>query len=165
MDKDNQLIAAIFWQLAGNYLYDHEDGNFVLVTEKLIKHLISILDNSKDREKWDSFQSPYESWDDDDVQDLRKHIGEYIYLSWMGDPWKEFWEMDELPQGITMQYADDLLEDSLSCLRENLGEYNATFISSDLGGLREAVLLFKKNGLSDKEITRKVNDIIRELKD
>lgn len=135
---------------------------FVKLTPELAEHVISMVENTSN-EEWEEYDPylPFETWDDKECEIWRSHIGEFIRVSIFDDPYNNIMEDSSFPNGVKIELADDMMDLAFDCICDY-------FFDGEGGGcspvfwyfqeLDEAITLLKKNGLSDKEISKKFHN-------
>lgn len=161
MKKEKELTL----HLIGEMVEKGFDGTneykkcFVKLTSELAEHVISMVENTSN-EDWTKYEPylPFETWDDEECAKWRSHIGEIIRVSKFGDPYDGIMKDKSFPDGVKIQFADDMLDLALDCIRDNFfdgaggGNIPVYWYFRDLD---EAITLLHENKLSDKEISKK----------
>lgn len=158
-NKEKELTLCLIGEMLEKGLDDADEYKkyFVKLTPELAEHVISMVENTND-DDWEKYEPylPFEVWDDKECNQWRSHIGEIIRISWFNDPYDEIMEHKSFPDGVKIQFADDMLDLLLDCISDNFFDGGTNYPPYwDFRDLDKAITLLKENGLSDKEISKK----------
>jgi len=159
MKKEKELILRLIGEMLEMGFDDDNEYKecFVKLTPELAEHVISMVENTSD-EDWEKYEPylPFESWDDEECDKWRTHIGEIILISRFDDSYDTIMEDESFPDGVKIQFADNILDLALDCICNNFFDGGTNYPPYwDFIDLDKAITLLKENGLSDKEISKK----------
>lgn len=131
---------------------------FVTLTQEIAEHVIKMVENTSN-EEWEEKAPylPYECWDNEECEKWRSHIGETISISIFGDPYDKIMNDSTFPDGVKIEFADDILDLALDCICDEFfdGTSSGTPAFSYFEEIDKAIALLQANNLSDKEISKK----------
>ncbi len=161
MEKEKELTLRLIGEMLEKGLGDADEYKkcFVKLTPELAEHVISMVESTSD-EDWVKYEPylPFETWDDEECNQWRRHIDEIILISRFDDFYDDIMEHKSFPDGVKIQLADNMLDLAIDCIREYFfdgeggGGYPVYWYFRDLD---KTITLLKENGLSDKEISKK----------
>lgn len=159
MEKEKELTLRLIGEMLEKGLGDADEYKkcFVKLTPELAEHVISMVESTND-EDWVKYEPhlPFETWDDNECNQWRSHIGEIIRISRFDDSYDDIMEHKSFPDGVKIQFADDILDLALDCISDNFFDGGTSYPPYwDFIDLDKGITLLKENGLSDKEISKK----------
>nr|WP_297658813.1 hypothetical protein [uncultured Prevotella sp.] len=158
-EKEKDLTLRLIGEMLEKGLKDADEYKkcFVKLTPELAEHVISMVENTND-DDWEKYEPylPFEVWDDKECDKWRTHIGEIIQISCFDNSYDTIMEDKSLPDGVKIQFADDMLDLALDCICNNFFDGGTNYPPYwDFIDLDKSITLLKANGLSDKEISKK----------
>ena len=110
------ILGYIFGKLA---IKRQDDGDCVVqLTQELARHIVDMYYKTD----WDELTDEHGMYTVDipesiftgeiDEEDWYSHVGEYIYVSWWGDPW-DIMGAEVFVEGCAIHFVDSILDNAL----------------------------------------------------
>ena len=156
------LFGIVFQKVSQKRCFD--DRCFVLLNDKLASRLEELYNatdwNSPDLDLL-SIELPEDIFGESvNMELLKKHIGEYIYIAYYGEPWEELYEAPSFINGVRIDFAEYPLHLGLATLHDDLIMNCNTDAVWDLN---MAVGLMLKSGLTEEEIMKRFKKCMKQF--
>ena len=156
------LFGIIFQKVSQERCFD--DGCFVLLTDKLalrLEELYEATDWNSPGIDYSSIDLPEDIFGESVNMDLLKeHIGEYIYIARYGDPWEKLYEATSFVDGVQIDFAEHPLHLGLDTL------YDVLIMNCNLDAVwdfNKAVGMMVKSGLTEEDIIKSFKKYMKQF--
>ena len=157
------LFGIVIQKVSQKRCFD--DGCFVLLTDKLAHRLEELYEatdwNSPDLDLL-SMDLPEDIFAAEaiNMELLKKHIGEYIYIACYGEPWEDLYEATSFVNGVEINFAEHPLYLGVASLHDDLIMNCNTNAVWDLN---KAIGIMVKSGLTEEDIMKRFKKCMKQF--